>query len=308
MPVEFDLLRSWLFVPGDSPRKLEKCWGIGADAVVIDLEDAVGAAGKDAARRLAAEALASAERRASGTCAFVRLGAAAGPKAKEDLEATLPMRPDGYVLPKVERGAQIDEIAGLLDRLEPGHGIAGGSVRLVPIVTETPTAVLRLGELCRDDGRSGAVIWGSEDLSAAIGARRVKRADGEMLDVFRVVRALTLVAASAAGLAAVDTPVVELGDLERLRRECEEAAASGFTGKLAMHPAQVAVINEGFLPAAEEVRRARDLLDGMSRSAGGVFRFGDQMGDLPHARRAERIVRLAEARGAGPVSGSAASA
>lgn len=293
MTREFDLIRSWLFVPGDSPGKLEKCWTVGADAVVVDLEDAVGPANKEAARQIAAEVLAAADRR--GTTAFIRLGASFGEQAIADIEATLRARPDGYVLPKVEDAAQIVTIARALDGLEERYALQRGTIRLIPIVTETPRAVQRLEELCLAHRRNAAVIWGSEDLSAELGSRRVKGPDGTMLDVFRVVRALTLIAASGAGLPAIDTPVVELSDLDRLRAECEEAAASGFTGKLAMHPAQVPVINAGFLPSRQEVEHARALLDRGRAQDGGVFRFGDQMVDLPHFKRAERLTRLHDA-------------
>lgn len=293
MKCEFDLLRSWLFVPGDSPRKLEKCWQVDADAVVIDLEDAVGEANKIEARNLASHALANLDRR--GSRAFVRLSAASGARAFDDIAATFSAQPDGYVMPKVESVAQIEAVAAEIDRLEAENAMPSGSIRLVPIVTETPTAVLRLSELCRASARNSAVIWGSEDLSAELGARRVKRDDGTLLDVFRFVRSHTLISAAAAGVVAIDTPVVEIDDLERLRLESDEAAASGFTGKLAMHPGQVPIINGAFLPSADELQWARELLEKSKDGAGGVFRFGAQMVDLPHFRRAKRLMRLSEA-------------
>lgn len=291
MPVDYSLMRSWLFVPGDSQRKLQRCWDAQSDVVVLDLEDAVASANKAEGRRLTAEALANADRGSSR--ALVRINSLASGMATLDMDAILPANPDGFVLPKVVSSHEVVRVASELEKLEARLRIPIGSTKLVPIITEVPRAVFRMEEICCSHSRVIAAIWGSEDLSAEIGARKVKRSNGTMLEVFQVVRSLALLAAKSAGIAAIDTPVVELSDQEGLAVESREAAQMGFTGKLAMHPAQVPIINEAFLPDPKEIEQAAALLESRRKSDDGVFRFRDQMVDLPHIRRAERIISLA---------------
>jgi citrate lyase subunit beta/citryl-CoA lyase len=290
---DYSLLRSWLFVPGDSERKLQKCWQSGADALIVDLEDAVAVDNKLAARGIAAAAIAAADR--GRALVSIRVNALDTGLTFEDLEQTIACRPDAYVLPKVLDAADVTTVSRKITELEARHGREPGSVRLVPIVTEHPRAVMHLEALCNADPRVAAVMWGTEDLSGAIGARRVKDGQGRMLEVFRVVRALALLAASAAGLASLDTPLVELDDLEALRREAAEAAAMGFTSKVAIHPSQVAVINEAFLPDPGELEFASALLEAQARTPDGAFRFRGKMIDMPHIRIARRMVALAAA-------------
>lgn len=292
MPPDCRLLRSWLFVPADSERKLQRVWNAGADAVIVDLEDAVAPERKVEARAIATSAIRDTPRH--DTFVTVRINALDSGLAWDDLEATFPARPDAYMVPKVGSPDEIVTVADRLGKLEAAAGLPAGTVRLVPIVTEHPRAVLRLEALCSVHPRTAAVLWGSEDLSAAIGARRVKRDDGTMFDVFRVVRALTLIAASAAGIGVLDTPVVEIEDLDALSREAAEAAAMGFTGKIAIHPKQVGPINRAFLPDEAAVEHARGLLDAAAVQGGsGTFRYRGKMIDAPHVKVAERIVALA---------------
>lgn len=293
MPHDYALLRSWLFVPGDSERKLARCWDSGADALIVDLEDAVSAPNKPAARGIARQAIAAAQR--GRTLVAIRVNALDTGLTSEDLAQTIACRPDCYVLPKVMAPDDVRQVSAQIGRLEAEHGLAAGSTRLLAIVTEHPRAVMQLDALCRADPRTAAVMWGSEDLSAAIGARRVKDAQGRMLDVFQTVRTLALLAASASGLAVLDTPVVELEALDQLARESTEAAAMGFTGKVAIHPSQVAPINQAFLPDAAELAYARGLLEAAAASADGAFRYHGKMIDMPHIRTARRLVTLADA-------------
>jgi citrate lyase subunit beta/citryl-CoA lyase len=251
--------RSWLFVPGDSERKLEKCWGAGADAVIVDLEDAV-----------------SSERGMTDA----------------DLAATFECRPDGYMLPKVDTVDDIHATAAAIGRLEHAAGLAPDTVTLIPIVTEMPAPVFRLPELCAAASRSAAILWGSEDLGAAIGARRVKDAEGRMLDVFRTVRSMTLLAGSAAGLGVIDTPVIDFHNDDELAREAREAFWMGFTGKLAIHPRQVPIINAAFTPDAAEMEDAYAIAAGAAESKGAAFRLGNRMIDMPHIKAAARLVAL----------------
>lgn len=292
MTHDYRLLRSWLFVPGDSERKLAKAWAAGADALIVDLEDAVAAERKAIARDIAAAAIASQTR--GKAVVSIRINAIDTGLAEEDITRTFRCRPDAYVLPKASDAADIRRISSQLAVLEAQEGERVGSTAIVPIVTEHPRAIPRLEALCSADSRVVAIMCGNEDLAAAIGARRIKDESGAMLEVFRVVRSLALLAGSAAGLGIVDSPVVELAATEVLRRESAEAAAMGYTGKLAIHPAQVEPINSAFLPSASEIEQAQSLL-AAARGHDGAFRFGDRMVDVPHVRRAERIMALARA-------------
>jgi citrate lyase subunit beta / citryl-CoA lyase len=292
MTHDFRLLRSWLFVPGDSERKLAKAWSIGADALIVDLEDAVAGERKEIARDIATGAIAAAVR--GKTIVSIRINAIDSGLAEDDVAQTFRCRPDAYVLPKASDPADIRRVSAQLAALEAQAGVPVGSTAIVPIVTEHPRAISRLESLCSADARVVAIMCGNEDLAAAIGARRVKDESGAMLEVFRVVRALALLAASAAGIGIIDSPVVELAATDVLQRESEEAAAMGFTGKLAIHPAQVAPVNMAFLPTAAEIEQAQSLL-AAAQGHDGAFRFEDRMVDVPHVRRAERIMALARA-------------
>jgi citrate lyase subunit beta / citryl-CoA lyase len=292
MTHDFRLLRSWLFVPGDSERKLAKAWSIGADALIVDLEDAVAGERKEIARDIATGAIAAAVR--GKTIVSIRINAIDSGLAEDDVAQTFRCRPDAYVLPKASDPADIRRVSAQLAALEAQAGVPVGSTAIVPIVTEHPRAISRLESLCSADARVVAIMCGNEDLAAAIGARRVKDESGAMLEVFRVVRALALLAASAAGIGIIDSPVVELAATDVLQRESEEAAAMGFTGKLAIHPAQVAPVNTAFLPTAAEIEQAQLLL-AAAQGHDGAFRFEDRMVDVPHVRRAERIMALARA-------------
>ena len=296
MAYDFRLLRSWLFVPGDSERKLGKAWTAGADALIVDLEDAVAPERKAAARDIAARAIAVSPR--GETAVAIRINAMDTDLAEDDVAATFACRPDAYVLPKASAADEIALVSGWLSRLEAQAGVPAGSTAIVPIATEHPRAIPRLSSLCSADPRVRAIMCGNEDLAAALGARRIKSDDGSMLEVFRIVRALALLAGRAEDLAVVDSPVVELTAGSVLQREAAEAAAMGFTGKLVIHPAQVEVVNAAFLPTAQEIAEARALV---AAAAGhdGAFRFKDRMIDVPLVRRAQRAVALADAHGLG---------
>ena len=290
---DYSLLRSWLFVPGDSERKLAKALDCGADAVIVDLEDAVVAENKRAARGIARDAVKAWNRR--GTLVVIRVNALDTGLTWDDISETLACAPDAYMLPKVTLPDDIHRVSSHIGGEERRHGRKPGSIRLVPIVTEHPRAVMNLQALCDADLRIAAVAWGTEDLSAAVGARRVKDGRGALLEPFRTARALTVFAAAAAGIACLDAVVVEISEFDMLRREAGEGADMGFTGKMAIHPAQVAPINEAFLPDSEALAEARELLEAGRASAEGAFRLKGRMVDRPHIRMAQRLVALADA-------------
>jgi citrate lyase subunit beta/citryl-CoA lyase len=284
--------RSLHFVPGASERMLARAATLGADALILDLEDAVPPEGKEPARARVAEWL------GATTCTaarLVRVNPLDSPWGRDDLAAILPARPDGLVVPKVASAADLAAVDRELSRLERAHGISAGSVPIVAIATETPRAVLRLEEIA-DGPRIAGLTWGSEDLSALLGANRTRADDGRYLPVFEIARQLTLLAAHAAGVAAIDGVYTDFRDVAGLEREAAEAAASGFTGKLTIHPMQIEPVHRAFTPAPETVEHARALLAAWDehRAAGrGAFAFEGQMIDAPHLARARALLERA---------------
>lgn len=292
-------MRSLLFVPGDSPRKLEKGLASGADVLLIDLEDSVSAENKQAARTTASDFIRD-RRAACNAALFVRVNALDTGMTGDDLEAVMPAKPAGIMLPKCASGDDIEWLSGELTRLEAKNTIDDGTTAIIPIISETAGAVLSIPTYRPPLPRVAAVTWGAEDLSADIGAEATRNADGQYADVFRLARALTLLAGSAAGVASVDTVFVDFRDTEGLAAECAAAAKEGFTGKMAIHPAQVPVINTAFTPSAEAVAAARTIVEAFAAAGDpGVVGIDGKMYDRPHLKRAERI--LLRARDAGLV-------
>lgn len=280
-------LRSWLFVPGDSERKIARAFGAGADVVIFDLEDSVAPERKGMARVLVAEALAAAP-----VPAAVRINPLAGPHVADDLVAVMPGRPSIVVLPKSERGADVEHLGAMLAVHEAEAGIPDGATRIHAIATETARALFGLGSY--EAGRLVALSWGAEDLSAALGATRVRRDDGTLTGPFEHARTLCLAGAVAAGVAPIDAPFTDFRDLAGLEGEAVAAAADGFLGKLAIHPAQVGPINAAFTPSAEAVAHARAVLEAFAASPGaGVVSLGGRMLDRPHLVNAERLLARA---------------
>jgi citrate lyase subunit beta/citryl-CoA lyase len=280
--------RSWLFVPGDSDRKIVRCWESGADALVFDLEDSVTAEAKPMARRLVAETLTT--RSPDAPFTVIRINALGTGLAEQDIAETIASRPAAYVVPKANCAADVIAIAALLDRGERAAGIAPGTTRILPIATETPGAVFRLPEIAAAHARTAALLWGMEDLAVELAALATRTETGELLDVFRTVRSLALLAGAAAGIGIVDTPMTDINALDRLAHEATEAARMGFTGKLAIHPSQVAPINRAFTPSDEEIASAEEILQVSREGGGSAFRFKGRMIDRPHLIAAERLL------------------
>lgn len=276
-------MRSWLFVPGDRPERMEKALGLGADALILDLEDSVAPANKGAARQAVASFLArSPEGR--GQRLFVRLNPLDSGMIDEDLAAVLPAGLDGLVLPKAEGAESIRALAARA----PG-------LPILPIATETPAAIFRLGDYAEVAGHLAGLTWGAEDLPAAIGAASSREADGGYTDPYRVARALTLFGAAAAGVAPIETVYPNIRDPDGLRRYAETAARDGFTGMMAIHPSQIAVINAAFTPSAAAIAQARAIVDAFAAAPGaGVLQVGGKMVDAPHLKQARRILMSAQ--------------
>lgn len=289
-------MRSLLFVPGDSERKLEKAFGSAADVILVDLEDSVAAPNKQAARDLTAATLRA--RPATKALVYIRVNDLTSGLVDSDLAATIAARPDGVMLPKASGLVDIEHLSAKLRVHEATHGLADGSTRILPIITETAAGVFGASSYGRGHQRLSGLTWGAEDLSAAIGARATRDETGRYTDLFRLARSVTLLAASAAETAAIDTVFVDFRDSAGLRAECLEAERDGFTGKMAIHPDQVAVINEAFTPAPAAVAEARAVVEAFAAAGNpGVVGIGGKMFDRPHLRRAERLLARAVAAG-----------
>ncbi len=285
-------MRSLLFVPGDSEKKLEKGLSSEADVLLIDLEDSVSGERKEVARKIAADFLTANRDRPPRL--FVRINDLASGFADEDLAAVMPSMPHGILLPKSNSGKDVTRLSAKLNVHEARAGIAEGSTQILAIITETAIGTLSATSYPDASKRLIGLSWGAEDLSAAIGARTPRDAAGHYTDVFRLARAVTILGASAAEVAAIDTVYINYRDDAGLTCECEEAERDGFTGKLAIHPAQVPIINRAFTPSAEAVEHARKIIDAFGENpSAGVIGIDGQMFDRPHLRRAERLVQRA---------------
>jgi citrate lyase subunit beta/citryl-CoA lyase len=274
--------RSWLFVPADSNRKMMKALASEADAVIFDLEDSVAPSQKSLARELLSLLP---ERRDGEPERWVRINPIGTGAHCEDIDILDDLAIDGVVLPKCESGDDVaDFCAAYAPRSLPVHAI----------VTETAASLFGLISY-RDAGSPlVAMSWGAEDLSAALGAASKYAASGELAFTYKLARSLCLAGAVAAEVQPVDGVFADFRDEEGLRAEAETAAREGFTGKLAIHPAQVAVINAAFTPSAEDVAHARAIVDAFAAQPGaGVLSVDGKMVDLPHLTQARRVLERA---------------
>ncbi len=290
---EVRLRRSVHFVPGANEKMLTKSLGFAADSLVLDLEDAVTPDRKDEARGVVAGWLRDVDFR--GKERVVRMNPLDTPWGLEDLRVTMQVPPDAYLVPKVRTLADIERIDLTLETLESEYGHVRGGVKLILVSTETPQGVLNLPTFTQCP-RVTALSWGAEDLSAAIGARRNRDDGGNYLDVFKFCRVQTLLCATAADVQPIDTVYVDIKDLDGLRRDCQEGAWMGYTGKITIHPDQIPIVNELFTPSADEVAQARELVDAFEvaqREGKMAFSFRGQMVDVPHLNRARTIISRA---------------
>ena len=284
--------RSWLFIPGDAPAKIAKAAGSGADAVIFDLEDSVALSRKNEARKLVAIALGHSERE-NFPALWVRINPLASGLALDDLAAVIPAAPAGIVLPKPDSAADVSKLSHYLDAFEAAAGISIGSTKILPISTETPASLFGLASYGIAGPRLAGLTWGAEDLPAAIGARSGRTEDGLLTDLCRMARSLCLVAAANAGVPAIDTVYPEFRDLAGLRMSATAARREGFVGMMAIHPSQVAVINEVMTPSDEEIAFARRVVALFAADpAAGVFALDGKMLDQPHLKQARRILAI----------------
>jgi citrate lyase subunit beta / citryl-CoA lyase len=286
------VIRSMLFVPGDSEKKLARAGSTGADILVLDVEDSVLPDRKPFARALVRDYLKAATDRSR---LWVRVNDLASGELLKDLAEVIPTGPGGIILPKIRGPEDVYTVGCYLDALEVTHGAQAGSTRMLVLVTETPSAILRLGELVRDavNPRITGLMWGAEDLSSALGAGDPRTLAGEWRPTYEHVRIQCLLAAHALGVEAIDTVYVNFRDPVGLRTSCQQSRYDGFTGRVAIHPDQIAIINEAFSPTAEELALARRIVDAFASGAGAVSIDG-KMYDIPHLKAAQRLLASAE--------------
>jgi len=284
------MMRSLLFVPGDSPRKFERAAAGEADALILDLEDSVAPDRKVAARVSVATMLAAPRRRPA---LFVRVNALDTGMTIGDLAAVMPARPDGIVLPKCAEVGQLVQLGHWLDAFEASSGIEAGRTRLIAIATETSASLFTLGGYAAAGQRLLGLMWGAEDLAASLGARS-NRDGATWHGPFRLARNLCLAGAAAAGVLAIDTVYLDIEDLAGLEAETREGRADGFGAKVVIHPSHVAVVNRVYTPDEAELAWARRVIAAFAADpAAGVVRMDGRMVDKPHLRLAERLIASA---------------
>jgi citrate lyase subunit beta / citryl-CoA lyase len=273
-------LRSLLFVPGDRPDRMEKALGAGADALILDLEDAVAPERKPEARR----AVAGFCEAHPDAALWVRVNPLDGAEWERDLDAVLSGRPDGIVLPKAEGAASVDRLAQRLTAM------GNATARIMAIATETPAAIFQLGTY-RGAKRLAGLTWGAEDLPAAIGAATSREPDGRYTPPYELARSLCLFGAAAAGVAPIETVYPAFRDLDGLAAYAARGRRDGFVGMMAIHPAQVPVINAAFTPSAEELAHAEEVVAAFAANPGaGALSLGGRMIDRPHLVQAQRTL------------------
>jgi citrate lyase subunit beta / citryl-CoA lyase len=286
------ILRSLLFVPADSEKKLAKAKTSPADALILDLEDSVAADSRPAARALVKEFLKDKHPQSI----WVRINPLGSEDFIRDVEAVTACAPAGFVIPKPDGPQALNVIDAHLITRETQAGLAHGTIKLLPVATETPVAAMSLQDYRVRPPRLAAMTWGAEDLSAALGAAGNRGEDGEFLLTYRIVRSLCLIAAKAAEVPAIETLHADFRDAKGLERAARAAQREGFSGMLAIHPGQVEAINAAFTPSKDDVAHARRVVAAFSSGA-GVASLDGKMLDQPHLKQARHVLAMDEAIG-----------
>ena len=284
-------MRSWLFVPGDSEKKAVKAAGCGADVLIFDLEDSVAPTQKNAAREMVAALIARSAPR--DWSLWVRVNPFDRTLTAADLDAVVRPGLDGILLPKPEGGPDVARLADQIASREAAAGMAPGSVRIAVVATETPTALFSLGSYAPAHSRLTALTWGAEDLAAAVGATSNRDEAGDFTPPYKLIRNLALFAAAAAGVAPIDTLHADFRDLAGLEADCRASRRDGFVGRLAIHPAQVEVINRCYSPSDEEIAWARRIVATFAENPDvGTLGLDGKMIDRPHLIAAKKTLGL----------------
>ena len=286
------MLRSLLFVPGDSEKKLAKSTSTAADALILDLEDSVAPERTAVARVMVAEFLQAHPNRTQQHL-WVRINPLQTPQALADLVAVMPARPDGIMLPKPLNGLHAQQLDHYLSAIETREGLALGSTRIIPVATEVPGALFDLQSYAGASPRLQGLTWGAEDLATAVGASSNRDASGEFTFTYKLARSLCLLASAHAQIQAIDTLSVDFKDMQALALDVQQACREGFSGKLAIHPDQVEVINQGFTPSAHDISHAQRIVDAFAQAHGaGAVQLDGKMVDKPHLTQALRLLNL----------------
>lgn len=280
--------RSWLFVPGDSERKLAKGPTTGADILILDIEDSVSPSRKPVARKMIEEYLAAASR--EGAPLWVRINALHTPYWEEDVAAAMAGGADGIVLPKPRSPADVFALAERMDEREDRERTQ--PAKILALAGETARGLLSLHEYRPALPRLTALSWGSEDLGTDVGALRRRRPDGSLLPLYEISRALTLAAATIAEVDAIEAVYADFRNLEGFRRFAEEALELGYVGGAAIHPAQVEILNEVFTPTDDQLAEAREIVAAFEQAGEtGVMSIRGKMVDQPHLAQARKLLR-----------------
>ncbi|OAH46922.1 citrate lyase [Sphingobium yanoikuyae] len=284
-------MRSWLFAPGDSEKKMAKAADSAADIALFDLEDAVATENKAIARQMVHDFLAA--RPEGRERLWVRVNPLDGPYTLDDLAAIMPARPGGIMLPKVYGRQDVELLDHYLTAFEAANGIARGSTPLIVLVTETAEAMFHTGDY-KGAPRVVALTWGAEDLADSIGASSNRNADGSYGFTYELARSMCLLGAATAGVTAIETIQGDFRDLDGLKARAEKVRRDGYHGMLAIHPAQVDVINAAFTPTEEEIAEAQAIVDIFAANPGiGAIGYKGGMLDRPYLSRAEQLLRQA---------------
>ena len=291
-------MRSLLFVPGDSERKLAKSLASEADALILDLEDSVAPEAKPNARTITRDFLRSTAGKTKRPRLYVRTNALPTGLVDDDLQAAIAGRPDGILLPKCESAADVILLDAKLAVAEAHAGVEDGSTKILALVTETAASLFGLAGYRGASARLEGLTWGAEDLSADLGAMAYRHADGSFTDPYSLARTLCLYAAVAARVTPIDSVYVHFNDLEGLRADAAAGVRDGFLAKMAIHPAQIPTINEMFTPTSAAIEWAEGVLAAFQANPGaGVLSYKGEMIDKPHIDRAERLLARAKSLG-----------
>ena len=285
------MIRSLLFVPADSEKKLDKAMASGADAVILDLEDSIMPERKAQARAAALDFLKAAQSMTQRPRLLVRINGLDTGLIDADLDAIVPGKPDAILFPKAEGGATVTHLDAKLTAREAIAGLPEGSIEILAQTVESAAGLFAAGTYRNASARLIGMTWGPEDLSAELGAEANREADGSLTEPYRLARSFCLFGAAAAKVPAIETIHVNFRDPEVLRRDTEIARRDGFTGRLAIHPAQVVVINEVFTPSPEQIERAKAVVAAFAAQPGaGAVAIDGKMYDRPHLARAQALL------------------
>lgn len=290
------ILRSFLFVPGDSERKMTKAAATKADALILDLEDSVSQDNIETARRMTADYLTANKGDRHRQQLWVRVNPLDTPLSLPDLAAVMRGAPDGIIQPKTYSAADTIRLANYLSALEAREGLEIGSTRILAVATETAESLFTLNSFIGATDRLFGMTWGAEDLAAALGATTNRKPDGTYEGPYLLARTLCLAAAKAADAQPIDSVYTNFRDAEGLEAESLQGRRTGFTGKVAIHPDQVDVINRAFTPSEEEVAFARRVIEAFEKAGGaGTVGLDGKMLDMPHLKQARHVLQMAEA-------------